>query len=333
MQIKKNRPRTTGLRAEPASDTSRRIRHLIPLLPLFSFFFLIVSDYAPSMQLTDSRDSYLTFVILQLLSFVLPTIFFCKAKGEDYIFRLKLRLFGLEKGVFLIFAVLVMITSVTAVELFLRNFGISDGLYAHSVYTIYGRTLPETGANIYDTLYTMVVFAILPAITEEFLFRAVLYTEYEHLGAPAAILLTALLSSILDMSIVAFIPSVIGGILLGFSVYVTQSVFAPLIIHLFFNLYSLFFEEYIWAFIAKPENEIFFIFILITALLFCTVMMLSQAERVIYDKGISHEKLPSYIDSRTGKRIRRGHRITEALLSPAFLACFVLFALKTAGIL
>ncbi len=327
MQLKKA-PKTKKEGAD-----KRHFRHLIPLLPLFSLLFLILSDHAPSMQLNDSRDSYLTFVILQLLAFVLPTIFFCKAKGENYIFRLKLRLFGLEKGVFLIFAILVMITAVTAVELLLRNFGISDGLYAHSVYTIYGRTLPETGANIYDTLYTMVVFAILPAITEEFLFRSVLYTEYEHLGAPAAITLTALVYSLFDMSIVAFIPSVIGGLLLGFSVYITGSVFAPLIIHLFFNLYSLFFEEYIWAFIAKPENEIFFIFILITALLFSTVMMLSQAERVIYDKGIKAEAVPDYIDPRTGKRIRRGHRIAEALLSPAYLACFVLFALKVLDVL
>ncbi len=331
MQLKKNaKPPTPGhgKRAKKETVSLDRTRHLIPLLPLFTFLFLIFSDYAPSMQLTDTRDAYLTFVIIQLLAFVLPTIFFCKAKGENYIFRLKVRLFGLEKGVFLVFAVLVMITSVTAVELFLRNFGISDGLYAHSVYTIYGRTLPETGANIYDTLYTMVVFAILPAVTEEFLFRSVLYTEYEHLGAPTAILLTALLSSILDMSAVAFIPSIVGGILLGFSVYVTQSMLAPLVIHLFFNIYSLFFEEYIWAFIAKPENEIFFVFILITALLFCTVMMLSQAERVIYDKGIKAEALPAYMDEKTGKRIRRGHRITEALFSPAFLACFVFFILK-----
>ena len=242
-------------------------RHLLPLLPLFSFAFLIFSSYVETERLTGTRDAYLSFAILQLLTFVLPTIFFCKAKGENYIFRLKLRLFGLEKAVFLIFSVLAMVCAVTAVELFLRNFGISDGLYAHSVYTIYGRTLPELGGNIYDTMYTMIVFAILPAVTEEFMFRSVLYTEYEPLGAPTAIIMTAFVYSFLDMSAVAFIPSFVGGLILGFSVYVTQSFFAPLVIHMVYNLYALFFEEYIWAFIAKPENEVFFTFILITAML------------------------------------------------------------------
>ena len=143
-------------------------RHLIPLLPMFSFLFLILSDYIDTLRPTNSRDAYLSFVILQLLAFVLPAIFFCKAKGENYIFRLKFRLFGLEKAVFLIFAVLVMVTSVTAVELLLRNFGITDGIYAHSEYMIYGHPLPQVGQNVYDSLYTMIVFAILPALTEEF---------------------------------------------------------------------------------------------------------------------------------------------------------------------
>ncbi|MBP3918611.1 MAG: CPBP family intramembrane metalloprotease [Clostridia bacterium] len=302
-------------------------RHLIPLLPMFSFLFLILSDYIDTLRPTNSRDAYLSFVILQLLAFVLPAIFFCKAKGENYIFRLKFRLFGLEKAVFLIFAVLVMVTSVTAVELLLRNFGITDGIYAHSEYMIYGHPLPQVGQNVYDSLYTMIVFAILPALTEEFLFRSVLYTEYESLGAPATIILTALLYSLFDKSAVAFIPSFFGGLLLGFSVYVTQSVFAPLIIHIFYNLYSLFFEEYIWAFIAKPENEIFFIFILITLLLISAVMMLSQAERVLYDKGIRGEPLPRYLDQKTGKIPHAFKSFLLALFSPAYIGCFVLFFL------
>ena len=228
--------------------------YLLPALPLFTFAFLVFSSYIDTQRLTGSRDAYLSFAMLQLLAFILPAIFYCKAKGDQYVFELKLRVFGLEKAVFLIFSVMVMICLVTAVELLLRKFGISDGLYAHSVYTIYGRTLPELGGNVFDTLYTLVVFAVLPALTEEFLFRSVLYTEYEHLGAPAAIFLTAVIYSFLDMSAVAFIPSFAGGLLLGFSVYVTQSVFAPLVIHIVYNLYALFFEEYIWAFIAKPEN-------------------------------------------------------------------------------
>ncbi|MBQ3065691.1 MAG: CPBP family intramembrane metalloprotease [Clostridia bacterium] len=308
-------------------------RFLIPLLPLFSIAFLVVSGYIDTERLMGTRDAYLSFVILQLLGFVLPTVFFCKARGENYIFRMKLRLFGLEKTVFLIFSVLVMICAMMAMELFLRNFGISDGLYAHSVFRIYGRTLPELGSNIYDTLYTMVVFAILPAATEELLFRSVLYTEYEHLGAPAAIVLTSLLYSLLGMSVVSLVPSFVGGLFLGFSLYITQSVLAPFVIHVVYNLYCLFLEEYVWAFISKPENEIFFVFLLITLMLISAIMMMSQAERVIYDKGIRKLPMPEYAERfRSKKKTAIWKGALGAFVSPAYLLCIVLFVLRVVGI-
>lgn len=313
------------------------VSHVVPLLPFFSILFLVLSTYIDTGRLSDGRNAYLSFVILQLLTFVLPLVFFCKAREENYIFHMKLRPFGLEKTVFLIFSVFVMITAMTAVELCMRNFGISSGLYAHNVYTLYGRTLPELGGNIYDTLYTTIVFAVLPAFTEELLFRSVLYHEYEKLGAPAAIILTSVLYALLDMNTVALFPSFAGGLLLGFTVYITQSVFAPMVVHVFYNLYSLFFEEYIWAFISKPENEVFFIFVLVSALLLSAVFMLSQAERVVYDKGIRGEALPSHLSLSEGseKRIRKPKPkdILIALFSPAFLLCILLFVLRVLEII
>ncbi len=308
-------------------------RHLVPLLPLFSVLFLILSAYIDSARLSETRDAYLSFVILQFLTFILPAVFFCKAKGEDYIFKLKLRLMGLEKTVFLIFSVLVMITAMTGVELLLRHMGLSDGLFAHSVYTLYGRTMPEFGGNVYDTLYTTVVFAILPALTEEFMFRSVLYTEYESAGAPAAILLTSFLYALLDMSVVSFIPSFVGGLLLGFSLYVTGSIVAPIVIHIVYNLYGLFMEEYIWAFIAKPENETFFIFILVCTLLLSAVMMLSQAERVIYDKGMRDEPRPGYLTKALRAPFGGLKAFLRNALSPAYVGCFALFVLRVTGVI
>ena len=308
------------------------VSHAVPLLPLFSILFLVLSTYIDTGRLSDGRNAYLSFVILQLLTFVLPLVFFCKAREENYIFHMKLRPFGLEKTVFLVFSVFVMITAMTAVELCMRNFGISSGLYAHNVYTLYGRTLPELGGNIYDTLYTTVVFAVLPAFTEELLFRSVLYYEYEKLGAPAAIILTSILYALLDMNTVALFPSFAGGLLLGFTVYVTQSVLASMVVHVLYNLYSLFFEEYIWAFISKPENEIFFIFVLVSLLLLSAIFMFSQAERVVYDKGIRGEALPSHlsVSNAAEKRIRKPKikDILISLFSPAFLLCIVIFILR-----
>ena len=306
----------------------------VPLLPLFVFAALYLSERIDTERLTGSRSAYLSFIIIQFICILLPTVFFCKVKGNDYVFRLKFRVFGLEKAVFLLFSVLVMICAMTAVELGMQTLGISGGVFSHSVFSLYGRPVPELGGNIYDTVYTMIVFAVLPAFIEELLFRSVLYTEYECCGAPGAVILSALLYSLLAMDIVSFVPTFIGGLILGFVMYITQSVFAVFAVHVFYNLYALFFQEYIWAFIAKPENKIFFVFLLITLLLVVLIFSLSQAERVIYDKGIRGEKIPDYITVKDGGSRFSGHSVSSvlrALFSPSYIACLVLFAVRVAG--
>lgn len=307
---------------------------LTPLLPLFAFLALTASEYIGTERLMGTRSAYLSFIIIQILCILLPTLFFCKAKGDDYVFSLRLRVFGLEKAVFLIFSVFVMIFAMTAVEIGMQSLGISGGVYVHSVFSLYGRSVPELGSNVFDVIYTVIVFAVLPAFSEELLFRAVLFNEYECCGAPCAIILSALLYSFLGMDAVSFVPTFAGGLILGFALYITQSVLAVFVIHLLYNLYALFFQEYIWAFIAKPENKIFFVFLLMTALLVTLIFALSQAERVVYDKGIRGESIPDYVrPNETGDRFRSGGApaFLRAFFSPSYLACAALFAVRAAG--
>lgn len=306
---------------------------LIPLLPLCVFFFLMLSEKIDTEILTGVRSAYLSFIIIQLICILLPTIFFCKLRGDDYVFRLQLRVFGLEKAVFLVFSVFVMIFAMTAAELGMQSLGVSGGIFSHSVFSLYGRPVPELGTNVYDTIYTLIVFAVIPSFTEELLFRSVLYTEYECCGAPCAVILTALLYGMLGMDVVSFVPSFVGGLILGFIVYITQSVFASFLVHLLYNLYALFFQEYIWAFIAKPENKVFFVFILLTSLLVASIFALAQAERVIYDRGVRGEAVPGYIKVKEeGRQFSVGGvpMLLRAALSPSYLACFVFFAARAA---
>ena len=120
-------------------------RHLLPLLPLFAYAFLIFSSYIDTEQLMGTRDAYLSFAILQLLTFVLPSIFFCKAKGENYIFRLKLRLFGLEKAVFLIFSAAFLIAKISAWAI--GSFKVSQRLCAEAKISPFLTTTAPIGTS------------------------------------------------------------------------------------------------------------------------------------------------------------------------------------------
>ncbi|MBO4229844.1 MAG: CPBP family intramembrane metalloprotease [Clostridia bacterium] len=306
----------------------------VPLLPLFVFAALFFSEQIDMNRLMGSRGAYLSFVIIQLLCIYLPVVFYCKAREIVTASHLKIRPFGLEKAVFLLFSVFFMIFAMTAVELVMQSIGVGDGLYAHSVFHLYGRDLPDLGTNVYDTLYIAVVFAVMPALGEELLFRSVLFSEYESLGAPAAIFLTALLHAFLPMNFTSLLPSFVGGLILGFTVYITQSVLASLAVHFLYNLYALFIQEYIWAYISKPENTLFFAILLSAALLFSLILILSQAEHVMYGKGIRSEYAPSYVsvDVETRRFFCPDRKyIAIAFISPTFILCAVLFVIRAAG--
>ena len=82
-----------------------------------------------------------------------------------------------------------------------------------------------------------------------------------------------------------------------------------------------------------PENEIFFVFLLITLMLISAIMMMSQAERVIYDKGIRKLPMPEYAERfRSKKKTAVWKGALGAFVSPAYLLCIVLFVLRVVGI-
>ncbi len=280
---------------------------------------LVLTKYVNLEVLELNGNLYLSMAILQFLVFLLPSIFFCKLRGQNYISRLKLTPFGLEKIIFVVFAVFVMILACTAVRLGLHYLGFSP-----AEYTLYGTGVPTVNINIYDQVYILIVFALIPAVTEEFLFRGVMYAEYEEAGAVSSILLTAILFAMMHFSLPEFPVYFCGGILLGLVLYITQSVIAPMVVHFVYNLYSLFLEAYLFRFINRPENNIFFIFILLSLLLLFLTLMFSEAERVLYANGLKAKPTPEYVS----KNSKRGRKFLTAVLSPTFLLCVAVYLLR-----
>ncbi len=283
------------------------------------FLLLILTKYVNLEVLELNGNLYLSMAILQFLVFLLPSFFFCKLRGQNYTPRLKLMPFGLEKIIFVVFAVFVMILACTTVRLGLYYLGFSP-----AEYTLYGTGIPTVNVNIYDQVYILIVFALIPAVTEEFLFRGIMYAEYEESGAVSAILLTSVLFAMMHFSLPDFPVYFCGGVLMGLVLYITQSVIASMIVHFVYNLYSLFLESYLFRFISRPENNIFFVFILISLLLLFLTLMFSEAERVLYANGLKAKATPTY----AAKSKKYGRMFLTALLSPTFLLCAVVYLLR-----
>jgi membrane protease YdiL (CAAX protease family) len=99
--------------------------------------------------------------------------------------------------------------------------------------------------------YLVVCVSILPAITEELLFRGVIMRGLGQYGRTFAIVVSALLFCMAHGSMDQFVLQFLAGILLGFIVYETKSMLAGMIVHFTNNFMSVvyaFLCSYIYAF-------------------------------------------------------------------------------------
>lgn len=87
--------------------------------------------------------------------------------------------------------------------------------------------------NFNDLLLNLLIIAVLPAIGEELLFRGIVQNAFMgRLNNPhVAIFIAAFIFSAFHLEILGFIPKFLIGIILGYSYYVTQSLWVPILLH------------------------------------------------------------------------------------------------------
>ena len=76
------------------------------------------------------------------------------------------------------------------------------------------------------------LFAITPGICEEFMFRGFIQSAYERIGAKKAVVITGLLFAMLHLNIQGFLGFTFLGILFGYMVYKTNSIYTGIIAHI-----------------------------------------------------------------------------------------------------
>lgn len=96
--------------------------------------------------------------------------------------------------------------------------------------------IPENTAMFLKSLF---LFAITPGICEEVMFRGVMFSAYEKMGAKKAILITALLFGVFHFNIQNFLAPTFLGILIAYMVYKTNSIYTGVIAHATNNVIAL----------------------------------------------------------------------------------------------
>lgn len=290
-----------------------------PLLVLVIYALLISSRFIDLETLGLNDNIYLSMIILQLLIFALPCIFYCVLRGTNAK-DMRLRPLSVGKLWFSVtcFGTLIFGTALINTAVFYL-FG------SESTISSYTNAIPAGGSEVINIIYITIALAIIPAVTEEFLFRGILLSEYSNYGVFTSILLSGLLFAMIHFNLSGIFSYLFCGVITAYAVYITQSLWSAVIVHLLYNLYALFFESILWGVIKSPNSLIFFLFVVVTLFIAFLVLSFNEAEKILYSAGIKGEQSPPEATKKEG-----GSKLFfEALISPSFLACVLLFLVAT----
>jgi len=89
--------------------------------------------------------------------------------------------------------------------------------------------------NLTEFLVALIVIGVFPSVFEELMFRGIMLRGYERLGKFAAVAITGILFGFLHMSFANFPALIILGIVLGYVVYRSDSVYTGMLYHFIHN--------------------------------------------------------------------------------------------------
>jgi len=300
-----------------------------PLLVLVIFVLTRLSLLIEVSSLGYKENIFLSAVVMQLMIFCLPAIFYCRLKPHGFFLKLRLRPFGVNKIFFIIVAFLAMVFGSMLIKIGLAQTGLfTESAQLYESYFSYG-AFSEGAGSAANNVYIAIALALVPAICEEFVFRSVLLTEYraETKSVSLSVIFSSLLFAMMHFSLSELPIYFFCGVVLSLTALVTRSVLATVIMHFANNIISIFFESYILNFIGNVTNLVFFIFLLTVLFLLCCILLFGEGERIYYNNGINGIKSS---DETNGEK---STELVGVLLSPTFLLCIIFFFLVSFGII
>lgn len=276
--------------------------------------------------LTDKRlgldeNPYLAVVVLQLLIYAVPALFYCRIRGAAFRDSLRLSFTGPGQLLFILYAAVFLIAGSALASVGMYSL-FPDAYAAGGVetYTAFARN-----AGIFDGLYLVLAFAILPAVTEEFLFRGILLVSYESLGVPCAVIVTSTTFAMSHFSFARFPVYFFGGLVLCAVTYATRSLPVAMLVHGCHNAFVLFLEKYVLH-IAEKQSVSMVLFLMIAGFLTLTAGVLMSHEAANLYAGYAERNLPSaYLT----KKRPLFPTLAQSLFSPLYLTIVVLYVTAT----
>jgi CAAX amino terminal protease family. len=199
---------------------------------IFAGIFILYQLVAAVLLGSDffTSNIYLVVLINEFVIVLPPVIIYASAKKADFkeTFRLKK-----IKPLHALFVVLLSIASYP-VAMMLNNIAV---FFLQFIGKIPTQPIPIP-TNIPELLIGILVIAVSPAICEEMLHRGLLLSAYERRGSIKAVVITAIFFGIFHFDMTNLLGPIFLGVMIGYYVIRTNSIFAGMIAHFTNNALS-----------------------------------------------------------------------------------------------
>lgn len=289
-----------------------------PILVIVIFIILFAANIIPQETIGLDDNPYLAVVVIQLLTYAIPALFYSRIRGKELKPGLRMKLFRPSQILFLAQAFIFMISGTVLLSMLMYR--LAPAAFEASSMTV--KASFAMNSRFFDGIYLVVAFAILPALTEEFVFRGIVIGEYQNSGTGIAAVISAVMFAMMHFSLVRFPVYFFSGLVLACVVYATRSLLAAVIVHTANNVFVLFCERYILNVVEKENVSLTLFVIIVGAVALLSLMlMLFEANNIYHtyaEKNIDLDYTPV-------RRKGRLSRLAQAFFSPTFLILLVLF--------
>lgn len=179
----------------------------------------------------DAPNDLVYVVFTQIFAVGLPCIIFALITKTDFRRGFKLRRIGIFDSVYCVILGVAMQPVAMFLNIPLQILAVR--LKGSTVYAI-----SDPPADLYEVLLMIFVVCLVPAFFEELLVRGIILTSAEKYGIRFAVIVTSLLFVLLHNDFYSFAGLLLLGTVLSYSVLMTGSVAAGIIVHFSFNAFG-----------------------------------------------------------------------------------------------
>ena len=290
--------------------------YLVPLFLLVIYLLLLLTNLAPEKSVDTTVKLFLSLTVLELVVFALPSFFYLKLRGDDLVKKLPLRPFSAKTIPYLLATVCLILTFGLSLNAILFFLGIGK-----ESYTSLGSYILSDISLRDNLLYAIVAYGAIPALCEEFFFRGIVYSEYKPYSILTATLFSSFAFSLCYFDLSGFPFYFVSGLLLAYTVRMTNSLFAPILVRFIVSFASIYVMPTLWRLLTQPLGVLFAVFVSVTLFLLSLFFFLKAlGERYL---AMAHDPA-SATDKPYPKKEARYHTL-KAFTSPLFLVSFAIW--------